>query len=643
MKAPAPVGQHPQTFPALFFESAKKFGEKTTAIREKDYGIWQSYSWKEAEAQVTALASGLAALGFRRGDRACIVGDNRPHLYWAMLSVQCLGGVPVPLYQDSIEREMVYIVDHAEARFAIVEDQEQADKMINLKDECATLEHVVYVNPRGMRNYEVPYLKSYAEVQHLGTVYEQEHPQYVQQEVAKCKSEDLAIICYTSGTTGKPKGVMLTHANFVGPCFDLVEYESLNKEVALAYLPMAWVGDFFLSFALSTLGEVTVNCPESGATVIDDMREVGPTFFFAPPRIFENLLTSVMIRMDDAASFKKKGFHYFIQLAKRLLEKKGRGEKRTRWESIQYAIGELLVYAPLRDRLGMSRVRIAITAGEAIGPEIFDFFRSIGINLKQLYGSTEAGVFISLQQDGEVRSDTCGPPMPWVDLKIADNGEVLFKSPGLFKGYYKNEQATKESFDGGYYKTGDAGFLDHEGHLKIIDRVKDVTHLQSGTMFAPKYIENKLKFSPFIKEAVSIGQDRPYVTAMLNIDFESIGNWAERKNIAYTGYTDLAQKQEVYELIHEEVNRVNQSLEEDEQLRNARIHRFLILHKELDPDDDEITRTRKIRRGFIAEKYKDLIDGMYGDVDHVTTEAKLTFEDGRTATVKADLRILKVL
>ncbi|MBI3992272.1 MAG: AMP-binding protein [Candidatus Lambdaproteobacteria bacterium] len=630
------------TFPKLFLENVRKFGDKRTSIREKEYGIWQSYSWQEAWRYVSDFANGLAALGFQRGDRICVVGDNRPRLYWAMLSAQCLGGVPVPLYQDSIEKEMQFIVQHSEARFAVAEDQEQADKLIGIKPACPKLEFLTYEDPRGMRNYPQDYLLSYDRVCEMGRAFAQEHAGYLEQELAKGGPDDMAVICYTSGTTGTPKGVMLSHRNFSETSRHILQYEHLKQETVLAYLPMAWVGDFFLSFGLSIVGGFTVHCPEDAATVLHDLQEVAPTYFFAPPRIWENLLTNVMIRMDDAVKPKRQAFHYFIDLARRLQKKRARGGRVTLGERLLYRLGWALVYLPLRDRLGLRKVHIAYTAGEAIGPEILDFFRSVGINLKQLYGSTEASVFVALQRDGDLRSDTCGPPVPWVDLKISAAGEVLFKSPGLFQGYFKDEGATRETFEDGYFKTGDAGFIDHDGHLKIIDRVKDVTRLQDGTLFAPKYVENKLKFSPFIKEAVAIGQDRPYVTALVNIDMQAVGNWAERRNLAFTGYTDLAQRPEVYDLITDEVRRVNESLKEEEQLRGAVIRKYLILHKELDPDDEEITRTRKVRRRFIAEKYKDLINGLYGGASHVPVEAKVTFEDGRTATIKADLTIREV-
>ena len=630
-----------RTFPALLQEQCRIRGSRV-AYREKEYGIWQSYTWEQVWTQVRELAEGFAALGFGRGDRICIVGDNRPHLYWGMLAAQCLGGVPVPLYQDSIEREMQFIVEHAEARFALVEDQEQADKFINIKAQCPKLEWLIYRDPRGMRNYRQPYLLGYEAVRERGRAFAGEHPQHLEREIAQCTEEDLAVICYTSGTTGRPKGVMLTHRNFAVASEDLIEYERMHDENLIAYLPMAWVGDFGLSFALALAGGYTVNCPENGATVMADLREVGPTVFIGPPRIWENLLTSVMIRMDDAAWIKRKFFHFFVGRAVALEKARERGRAPSWTGRILAALGGALVYGPLRDSLGLGRIRIAYTAGEAIGPELLCFFRAIGINLKQFYGQTEASVYVAIPRDGRVKSDTCGPPVPWTEVRVSESGEVEYRGPGVFKGYFKNPDATRAVFDGDWVKTGDAGFIDRDGHLKIVDRVKDVSRLTDGTLFAPKYIENQVKFSPFVKECVCVGQDRSYVAALVNIDPQAVGNWCERRNVTYTSYTDLAQKPEVYNLIAEEIAKANRTLAGDEQLRGAQIHRFLILHKELDADDEEITRTRKLRRGFISEKYKDLIDALYSGARHVTTQTKLTFEDGRTALVKADLGIRDV-
>jgi long-chain acyl-CoA synthetase len=632
-------GDVTETFPRLVRENARTRGDRV-AIREKDYGIWQSYTWRDYLEQARLIALGLASLGFRRGDKVAIVGDNRPQLYWAVLATQALGGVPVPLYQDGIEKEMEYILDHAEARFAIVEDQEQVDKLLHVRARCPRLETIVYDDARGLRAYSEPFLMSLEQLQEAGRKFEVGHPSYFEEEVDRGRVDDPAIICYTSGTTGVPKGAVLSHRNLIVTARNAAEFEGLqDDEEILSYLPMAWIGDHIFSYAQSILVGFAINCPESAATVLHDLREIGPTYFFAPPRIWESLLTNVMVRVEDSARPKRRLVRFFLDLAQDLERARLAGRAVSGWRRWLYPLGQVLVYGPLRDNLGLRRVRRAYTAGEAIGPEIFLFFRGLGINVKQLYGMTEASVFVTIQRDGDVRLDSVGTPIPGVDLKISDQGEVLFRSPGVFQGYYKNPEATAQVMEGGWMKSGDAGFLDAGGHLKIIDRVKDVTRLATGTIFAPKYLENKLKFSPYVKEAVCIGQDRPYVTGLINIDLTAVGNWAERRGIAYTSYTDLSQKPEVAELIRQEVERVNASLLDDAVLRDAQIRKFLILHKELDPDDEEITRTRKVRRGYIAQKYAVLIDALYGDRDRVQVEARVTYEDGRTGTVRADVRI----
>jgi long-chain acyl-CoA synthetase len=632
-------GDVTHTFPRLVRENARTRAQRV-AIREKDYGIWQSYTWRDYYEQGRLIALGLASLGFRRGDKVAIIGDNRPQLYWAVMATQALGGVPVPLYQDGIDKEIAFILDHAEARFAIVEDQEQVDKLLHVRARCPRLEAIVYDDGRGMRAYSEPSLMSLEQLQEAGRKFSIGHPSHFEDELEKGAADDPAIICYTSGTTGAPKGAVLTHRNLIVTAKNAAEFEGLrDDEEILSYLPMAWIGDHVFSYAQSILVGFAINCPESAATVLHDLREIGPTYFFAPPRIWETLLTNVMVRVEDAAWPKRRLVRFFLDLAQDLERARLAGREGSRWRRLLYPLGQLLVYGPLRDNLGLRRVRRAYTAGEAIGPEIFLFFRGLGINVKQLYGMTEASVFITIQRDGDVRLDSVGTPIPGVELRISEQGEVLFRSPGVFQGYHKNAEATAQVLDNGWFRSGDAGFLDAEGHLKIIDRVRDVSRLASGTLFAPKYLENKLKFSPYVKEAVCVGQDRPYVTALVNIDLTAVGNWAERRNIAYTSYTDLSQKPEVAALIRQEVERVNTSLLEDAVLRDAQIRKFLILHKELDPDDEEITRTRKVRRGYIAQKYAPLIEALYGDRDHVQVEARVTYEDGRTGTVRADVRI----
>ncbi len=627
------------TFPKLVRDNAARLRDKV-AIREKDYGIWQAYTWGDYLEQSRLIALGLAALGFRRGDKTAIIGDNRPQLYWSMLATQALGGVAVPLYQDSIERELAYIVDHAGARFAVAEDQEQVDKLLRVKDQCPTLEYIVYKDPRGLRAYSEPFLLSLEELEEHGRKFAIGHPTWFEDEVARGAAADLAVMCYTSGTTGQPKGTMLSHRNVMLTARDAAQREGLRAdEESLAYLPMAWIGDHIFSYAQAIVTGFTVSCPESAATVLTDLKEIAPTYFFAPPRIWESILTTVMIRIDDAAWPKRRTVHFFLGIAQDVERCRLTGRPVSAWRRLLRPLGYVLVYGPLRDNLGMRRIRRAYTAGEAIGPEIFAFFRALGVNVKQLYGMTESSGLIAIQKDGNVRLDTVGTPLPGVEIRLSEQGEVMFRSPGRFEGYYKNAEATAQTIEDGWVHTGDAGFIDADGHLKIIDRAKDVSRLADGTIFAPKYLENKLKFSPYIKEAVCVGQGRPYVSALVNIDLAAVGNWAERRGIAYTSYTDLSQKPEVYELVALEVARVNRSLFEEELLRGAQIHRFLILHKELDPDDEEITRTRKVRRGYIAQKYAALIDALYSERDHVEVEARVTYEDGRTGSVRANVRI----
>ncbi len=628
------------TFPRLLFFHARTRGQKT-AMREKDLGIWQSWTWGEVADHVRALACGLAEMGFKRGDNLAVVGDNRPRLYMTMAAVQCLGGVPVPLYQDAVANEMAFVLQDAGIRFALVEDQEQVDKLLELKDQLPSLEHVIYDDPRGMRHYNQPFLHDIEELMAMGRIHNQNHPDFLDGEIARGRPDDIGVMLYTSGTTGKPKGVCLTHHAFISAARGGIEFDRLGAdEEILSYLPMAWVGDHLFSFAQAMLAGFTINCPESGETVMTDLREIGPTYYFAPPRVFENLLTQVMIRMEDASPLKQKMFHFFMKVARRSGAEILDGKPVALAERLLYALGQLFVFGPLKNVLGMSRIRVAYTAGAAIGPDLFRFYRSIGINLKQLYGQTETCAYVCLQPDGEIKFDSVGKPAPGVEVRIADNGEILVKGPMLLKEYYKRPDATAESINAeGYFMTGDAGFFDDDGHLKIIDRAKDVGKLANGAMYAPNYIENKLKFFQHIKEAVVFGANREMVCAFINIDIGAVGNWAERRGIAYSGYTDLAAKPEVQALIQECVEQVNAELVGEGMLADSQVHRFLILHKELDPDDDELTRTRKVRRGFIAEKYAVLIDALYGGKASQYIETQVKFEDGRTGKVAADLQI----
>jgi long-chain acyl-CoA synthetase len=631
------------TFPRLLLDHAAK-RPQAPALREKVYGIWQTLTWADLATLVRQLACGFAQAGIKRGDHVVIVGENRPRLYASMLAAQSLGAVPVPLYQDAVAAEFVFPVNNAEVAFAVVEDQEQVDKLLEIRAQCPQLARIWYDDPRGLRNYSEPGLASLDVLLAAGAEHDRQHPRLFDDEVAKGQPHDVAAMFFTSGTTGNPKGVVHTHFTLLDRASAGARFDKLtDKEEVLAYLPPAWIGQNIFSYAQWLACGYVVNCPESSSTVMIDLKEIGPTYYFAPPRVFEGLLTSVMIRMEDAGAFKRWLFRTYMDVARRVGPALMDGKPVGVLDRLNYALGNLLIYGPLRNTLGLNRVRVAYTAGEAIGPDLFTFYRSIGINLKQLYGSTETAVFVCLQPDHEVKADTVGVPIEGVEIKLADNGEILVKSPGLLKEYYKNPAATAEVLTpDGWYHTGDAGFVDASGHLKIIDRAKDVGRMADGSMFAPKYIENKLKFFPYIKEAVAFGDRRDKVCAFVNIDFEAVGNWAERRNLPYAGYTDLAGKKEVLELIRDCVEKVNADLAADEKLAGSQISRFLVLHKELDADDGELTRTRKVRRGFIGDKYQVLVDAMYAGKSEQYIETQVKFEDGRTGSVSATLKIVDV-
>ena len=625
----------PMTLPRLLQRNARDLGTRP-AIREKDRGIWQSWTWREYHDQVRELALGLAALGFRRGDRLSVIGDNRPRLYWAQVAAQCLGGAPVPVYQDSIAKELAYVWSHAEVSVIVAEDQEQVDKILGLRAELPTLRLVVYDDPRGLSGYRHDWLKSYEAVQEAGRRFAAERPDYFEAEIAKGQPDDVALICYTSGTTGSPKGAMISHANAVGVAEAFAQEARITPEdTSLAYLPMAWAGDSVYTLFASLAVGFCANCPESPETVQRDLRELGPSTLLAPPRIWENMLTSVQVRAADATPLKRRTFEYFRAAAERAEILRSEGKSVPTALRLATALGEFFVYGPVRDQLGLGRAKFALTGGAPLGPDTFRFFRSIGVNLKQVYGSTETTGLVSLQPDTEANPTTAGRPVPGVEVRIGERGEVLVRGCAVFKGYLKNEEATREVIDAeGWFHTGDAGFVDPRGHLVIIDRAKDVGALADGTPFAPQFIENKLKFSPYVREAVAFGNDRPFVTAMIAIDLGTVGNWAERRGLAYTSYMDLAQKAEVRDLIREEIRTGNQTLPDATKLR-----RFLLLTKDLEADDAEMTRTRKVRRRFVAERYAPVIDALYGGEEAVELTTAITYEDGRQATIQSRVHI----
>lgn len=641
VKTRKPVDASLQSIPALLARNARVHATRT-AYREKEFGIWQSWTWAETAEEIRAIALGFLALGLKRGDYVAIIGSNRPAMYWSMVAAQCCGAVPVPLYQDAVAEEMVYVLDHCGARFVVAGDQEQVDKVIEVQERVPCIEQIVYLDKRGMRKYDHSRMNWLADVQTEGKVAHQRFDKELDARIAELTADHTCVMLYTSGTTGKPKGVVLSNRNIIETARASAEFDRLRSDdEVLAYLPMAWVGDFIFSIGQAYWAGFCVNCPESPETMMIDLREIGPTYYFAPPRIFETMLTSVMIRMEDASPLKRRMFRSFMDHARRVGPDLLDGKPVSAADRARYQLGDLLVYGPLKNTLGLSRVRVAYTAGEAIGPEIFDFYRSLGINLKQLYGQTEASVFITQQPDGEVRSDTVGVPSPGVEVKIAENGEVFYRSPGTFVEYYKNAESTASTKDAeGWVATGDAGFFEEgTGHLRIIDRAKDVGKMADGRLFAPKYVENKLKFYPNVLEAVVFGAGRDRCVAFLNIDLTAVGNWAERNNIAYSSYQELAGHPRVLETIQSHVEEVNASVASDPMLSGCQIHRFLVLHKELDADDGEMTRTRKVRRRIVEEKYADLIAALYDGSPRIATETEVTYEDGRKGSIKATLEI----
>ena len=629
------------SLPALLRRNAASFGN-SVAFREKEFGIWQTWSWAKALDEAESFALGLIDLGIQQGDFVAILGRNRPDLYISMIAIQMVGATPVPQYQDSVAEEMEYVLAHCGAKFVVAGDQEQVDKVLEIQSKLPDFEQMIYLDGRGLRKYDHSKLHSFASIMENGKNSDQNSRSILNERESALNYDSTCVMLYTSGTTGRPKGVVLSNANIIETAKTTCEFDDLKKtDEIVAYLPMAWIGDFIFSVGQAMWSGFCVNCPESADTLSTDLREIGPTYYFAPPRVFEMQLTNVMIRMEDSGRFKKWLFDYFMEHARHVGGDILDGKSVGFGSRIKYLLGELAIYGPLKNTLGLSKVRVGYTAGEAIGPEIFEFYRSLGINLKQLYGQTEASVYITQQPDGEVRGDTVGVPTPGVEVRIGDNGEVYYKSPGTFVEYYKNPESTAETKDPeGWVATGDAGFFEEDtGHLRIIDRAKDVSKMSDGSMFAPKYVENKLKFYPNILESVVFGAGKERCVAFINIDLSAVGNWAERNNIAYSSYQELAGHPKVLETIQSHVEEVNASIAKDKMLAGCQVHRFLVLHKELDADDGELTRTRKVRRKIIAEKFEDLINALYDGSTSIHTETEVTYEDGRKGKISATLQI----
>ncbi len=628
----------PNTIPLYLLrnESDASFSS-LPAMRNMELGIWQTYSWADYAENTRQFSLGLAALGFERGDKLSVIGNNRPRLYWAQISAMCLGGQSVPVYQDAIATELAFVFEHSEARIIVAEDQEQVDKVLSIKDKLPALQWLIYCDQRGMTDYDEEFIKSFADVQDLGREFNSKSPRYFEDEVAKVTPGDIALMAYTSGTTGQPKGVMLSHENLIETTRIYLDHEEVRQgDDFLSYLPMAWVGDGLYGLCVSMMVGNACNCPESPETLMRDLRDLGPNGIIAPPRVWEGMLSTLQLKGADASWLKRNVFAYFQGVAENVENLKFEGKPVSAGLKMMHGLGELMVYGPIRDQLGLRRARWCYTGGAPLGPEVFRFFRGIGVNLKQVYGSTELSGFATLQPNDQANPDTVGPPCRGVDVRIdEDSSEIQVRSVGVFRGYYKQDDKTAEAVDAdGWFNTGDAGLIDENGHLVVIDRAKDVGKLSDGTPFAPQFIELKLKYSAFINEAVAFGDAYPFVAAMIAIDFESVGKWAERQSLPYTNYMDLAQKDEVRELIADEIRKINLRLPEV-----SRIKRFLLLTKDLDADDNEITRTRKLRRGVIAERYGPVIDAFYGGQQDVQLKLEVTFEDGSRSEVDAQLTI----
>jgi long-chain acyl-CoA synthetase len=632
-----------ETMPSLLKRNAEKWGDSRVALREKEYGIWQDVSWAEYYDHVKYFALGLAALGFTDRDAVAIIGDNRPEWVYAELAAQSLKGMPLGIYQDSILTEVAYVINHSEARFVVAEDQEQSDKVLDMKDELPGVEKIIYTDPKGMRGYDDPLLIYFPEVEELGRQFEKDHPGYFEEKVAQVGTEDIALIAYTSGTTGKPKGSLLTHANMLKMALNLAAVDPKREsDQIISFLPLPWIGEQMISVSTALAIGFTVNFPEEPETAMADLYEIGPNVVFSPPRVWEQLARSVIVKHMDASWFKRFIYRLCMPIGYKMADFHFEKQTPTLAWKLMYGISYALLFRALKDRLGFSRIRSATTGGAALGPDVFRFFHACGVNLKQIYGQTEISGISCIHRADNVDFTSVGQPIPETEIKIHEpdpegTGEIISRSPALFEGYLKNEEATRETIIEGWLHSGDAGFVTEGQQLVCIDRVKDLMQLTSGARFSPMFIENKLKFCPYIVEACVLGHERDYVSAMICIDYKHTGKWAEEHRIGYTTYTDLASKNEVYDLIEKEMVRVNRSLPEA-----ARVNKFLLLYKEFDPDDGELTRTRKLRRRFIAERYAKEIDALYSDLNEVHVESEIQYQDGKTATIITDLQIRRM-
>ena len=629
-----------QSLPALLLRNAERFGQSRVALREKEFGIWQSVTWQQYLENVRDFSLGLITLGFKQGDRLGVIGGNRPEWLYAELAAQAAKGAPFGIFQDSILSEVAYIIDHSEASMIVAEDQEQVDKILDLKDKLPRIEKIIYTDPKGLWDYEDEILIDYNEVARLGRELCQKEPDLFENNVRSLKESDLALICYTSGTTGNPKGSLLTYKNILSMVASLNDVDPKNPDDQfLSFIPLPWIVEQTMSVFSALFSGYTVNFPEASETAMADLYEIGPSLMVAGPPMWEGLSRQVMVKHLDASFLKKFVYDLCLPVGYRWADFKFEKKRPPLGWKILYWLAYAAMFRALRDRLGFSKVRTAMTGGAALGPDVFRFFHALGVNLKQIYGQTEVAGYSTIHHDGDINFDSVGIPVSEAEISIFEPdregvGEVISSGPGLFQGYLKNEEATKETIIDGWLHSGDAGYFTDDGHLVIIDRVKDLMHLKGGARFSPMFIENKLKFCPYIVESVVLGHEQDYVTAMICIDYKHTGKWAEDRRISYTTYSDLASKPAVYDLIEREVVRVNATLPE-----KARIKKFLLLYKELDPDDEELTRTKKIRRGFINEKYVKEISGLYSELEELPIETDIRYQDGKTATLKTNLII----
>jgi long-chain acyl-CoA synthetase len=626
------------TFPKLLVRNARAMPEKV-AMREKEFGIWQSFTWREVHDHVRDFSLGLSALGLRSGENVAVIGDNRPEWVWAEIAAQAVGAAAVGLYQDSNLNEVAYVIDHCDATVVVAEDQEQVDKILDMLEKLPKVRHVVYTDPRGLRKYRHPKLVAFEEVEAKGRELAAEKPSLWEESVRRGKAEDLAIICYTSGTTGFPKGAMLSFRNLLVMAMNLHRVDPKQPgDEFVSFLPLAWIGEQMMSLSTALAVGFTVNFPEEPDTVTENIREIGPHVMFAPPRVWENLASTVQVKIMDTSPFKRFMFNLCMPVGRKVADLRFQKKPVPAALRAAYRLAYWGLFRALRDRLGFTHMRSASTGGAALGPDVFGFFHAMGVRLKQIYGQTEISGISCIHREEDIQSHTVGIPIPETEVRISEKGEILSRSPAVFLGYYKNEEATRATLVEGWLHSGDAGYLAQDGQLVVIDRLKDVMRLADGTQFSPQFIENRLKFSPYVKEAVVVGHDRPYLTAMLCIDMGVVGKWAEKNRISYTTYTDLSAKHPVYDLLQKEVDQVNETLP-----AAARIRKFVLLYKELDADDEELTRTRKVRRAFVEDRYREVIAALYGDVPQIAIDTTIKFQDGKTSRIRTTLLVRELV